>query len=75
MVGHEMRMRPIAPCRLQKGDAFLVSVGGLHDVRHGVRGPGVARIAGKRLAAEVLCALEIAGFLEAEGVKPEHKAR
>ena len=50
-------------------------VRGLHHMGQRMRRPGVARIAGERLAAEVLGALEIAGLLEPEGVKPEDEAR
>ena len=74
VVGHEMRRRPIRPRRLEKGDALLVPVRGLHHVGQRMRRPGVARIAGERLAAEVLGALEVAGLLEPEGVKPEDEA-
>ena len=50
-------------------------VRGLHHVGHGMRRPGVARIAGQRLAAEVLGAPKITGFLKPEGVKTEDEAR
>ena len=63
------------PRRFEKGDALLVPVRGLHHMGQRMRRPGVARIAGERLAAEVLSALEIAGLLEPEGVKPEDEAR
>ena len=75
VVGHEMRVRPVRPRRLEKADALLVPVRGLHHVGQRMRRPGVARIAGERLAAEVLGALEVAGLLEPEGVKPEDEAR
>ena len=69
VVGHEMRWRPVRPRGLEKGHALLVAVRGLHHMGQRVGRPGVARIAGERLAAEVLGALEIAGLLEPEGVK------
>ena len=74
VVGHEMRMRPIRPCRFEKGDALLVPVRGLHHMGQRMRRPGVAPIAGERLATEVLGPLEIARLLEPEGVKPEDEA-
>src|ERR1700728_1879723 len=40
-----------------------------------MRRPGVARVAGKRLAHEILGLAELAGLLKPEGVKSEDKAR
>jgi hypothetical protein len=40
-----------------------------------MRRPGVVWITGERLTAAVLGALEVAGLLEPEGVKPEDEAR
>ena len=66
---------PNRPGRGEKGHALLVPVRGLHDVGQRVRRPCVARIAGERLAAEVLGALEVAGLLKPEGVEPQDEAR
>jgi hypothetical protein len=75
MMGHEMSRRPVPTGRPEKSDALLVPVRSPHHMGQRMRRPGVARIAGERLPARVLRALEIPRFLEPESVKPKDKAR
>ena len=43
VAGHEMRRAPRRARRLEKGDALLLAVGGLHDMGERVHRPGVAQ--------------------------------
>ncbi len=52
-----------------------MAVRGLHHMGQRMRRPGVARIAGERLAAKIFRAPEVAGLFEPEGVKPMDEAR
>ena len=72
--GHEMRRTPVLARRLEKGDAFIMAVRGLHHVSERMGRPGVAGVHGQGLPAEVLGALEIARLLEPEGVEAEDEA-
>ena len=74
VVGHEMRMAPVRAGGGKKGQALLVAVRGLHHMGQSMGRPGVARVQGKRLAAEVLGAPEVSGLLEPERVGAEDKA-
>ena len=72
---HEMRGAPVRPRFLEKGDALLLAVRRLEHMGHCMHGPGVARIAGQRIAADIFRAAEFARLLEPEGVSPEDEAR